>query len=147
MVEYVAHESELDTTNIYGSIKEAVLKLRAGIIEIRLRGPNNRGDDGGFIGQWKYDMLLPGGDEESVGVVCLDRVDDYRYMPKWDRLFAMQVKVQQAYVGPGRELRYSGLVLQSVDEAHAFKRVGVFLLDERHLGLFSSVKKNIVTLI
>jgi hypothetical protein len=72
MIEYVAHEIALGSTNRYGSITNAVLKLRAAIIEIRLLESNTQ-DDRNLM-DWKYDMRLPD-DGELAGAVSLDRTE------------------------------------------------------------------------
>jgi hypothetical protein len=143
MIEYVAHEIALATTNRYGSITNALLKLRASIIEIRLLESNTQEDRD--LTDWRYDMRLSN-DGELVGVVSLDRIED-QCEGQCEGLYAMQVKVQESYVGYGRYLRYSGLVLRPVNEAHTFERIGVFILDENNLDLFSTTEKEPVTLV
>ena len=143
MIEYVAHEIALGTTNRYGGVTSAVLRLRASVIEIRLL-ESNAGEDRDLM-DWKCDMRLPN-DEELVGVVSLDRMDD-QCKSQYEGLYAMQVKVQKPYVGSGRYSFYTGLVLRPVGEAHTFERVGVFILDENYLDLFAATEKEPITLI
>jgi hypothetical protein len=50
-------------------------------------------------------------------------------------------------VGSARYSFYSGLVLRPTGEAHTFERIGVFILDENYLDLFSATEKEPVTLV
>lgn len=87
-------------------------------------------------------------DRSKIAVATLDRAEAYE-TNDIGGLFAMQVKVQLPHDdGPARDLYYGGLVLQSVGgEEQVFERIGVFILNEDPLNVFSSAEKRIVALV
>jgi hypothetical protein len=140
LVEYIDHEIVLNTPNRYGSIKSAVLRVRARIIGIVRRARYAGRDDGA---SYSFCIAALQGD---VGFMTFDRGQEVKTDTVESVLhadfYAMQVMRQNAQL-PDR----SGIVLQMSGRDGTFERVGVFQLDEKHLDLFSSVGKDIVTLV
>jgi hypothetical protein len=134
LIQYVDHDTVSETTNIYGSIKSALLKLRAALVQIKCRGRHGKG----FT---SYIMTLVDV-EDTLGFVTFDRIEDMRHKQEHDGLYAMQVKVQDA-----SSSYPSGLILRPIDVRATFERVGVFQLDEKHLHSCSSISREVITLI
>ncbi|KAH7090617.1 heterokaryon incompatibility protein-domain-containing protein [Paraphoma chrysanthemicola] len=135
-IDYVGHDCELETSNQYGSVKHAVLRIRAGLIRVKASYsciPD--GNDG------RYNVTLVDSKEE-FGVMTFDHLQDTKLQGQHHALYAMQVKVQCEFMRG-----HSGLVVRSANAPDTYKRIGVFSLDEQHLQILSEVERNIITLV
>lgn len=135
LVEYLGHEPVFETSDKHGRIKSALLRLRASIIRIR-SGEICVGAD-----TTRRRMTLIDG-AESLGFIRFDHVKSVTYEIDTDELYAMPVKVQKLSLSDR-----SGLVLRRGNVPDTFERVGVFQLDQEHLGAFLSAGKETVTLV
>lgn len=142
MIQYVSHDIELNSKNVFGGISRASLQLEASIVKVCIRGPYRRDS-----WDWRYDITLPD-DVNVIGLVTLDgKKSMYDLESDSHKIFAMPVKAQKLKSGAAKMYNYSGLILRSAGEESVFERIGVFLLEDEYRNVLTDLKKQIVTLI
>ncbi|CAN9440389.1 unnamed protein product [Alternaria alternata] len=142
-IEYLGHKVELDTLNEYGSIRSASLTLRAGIMRIMLQKRYTENNTAGrTMGTYHVAREDAG---ESLGFMTYDQIGLMDSEEAGDHLYAMQVKVHES--SENTWIGRCGLVIRPSTTAGTFERVGTFQLDDEHSEAFSTIEREVITLV
>jgi heterokaryon incompatibility protein (HET) len=140
VIQYVSHHIEYDGDNIFGSIKSAELNLLAKKRHVSLSGfverPIRGGSWSGGRSSFAFNMLLPGS-TERVGVIALDSPIEASQINRGN-LYAMQLKKQPPGLSNWESAQWGLLLSQVEAQGSHFYRLGVYILDEEHIGFFEA---------